>query len=191
MRPLLAVTLVAGLAAQPQVGNADVARAGTAMREAFAFFYALPSDTAGAAMGSWVVDSAATTQAADRTGHWKLVVTNLTDTGNGLKLREMVGNGGTTPAQLAASMATMQRLEGKISKAEAEAALEIVVAVNADELIAAAFPTAPSARVHRSRVAPRGAHEGDWMRFDDRELDIDSNDGRRRRCLSASVASRR
>jgi hypothetical protein len=151
----------------------DLARADAAVREAFAFLYALPSDTAGVAMGSWVVDSAATTPLSEPSGRWRLVVTKLVDTGEGLMLKEMVGEPGTSPAQLAAAMAAMQRLEGKISKAEADASVEIVVTINEPELSVRGV----SADARRSTPRIGGARlslrvRGDWMRLDDRELEV-------------------
>src|SRR5687768_11327743 len=119
--------------AQDQLSPADLARVDAAMRDAFAFLYALPSDTSAARMGTWVLDSATTTAADDPALLRRILVTNLSDTGRNLKFSEMVGSSGTSPAELAASMVAMQRLEGKISKAEAEAAIEIVIAVNEAE----------------------------------------------------------
>jgi hypothetical protein len=169
---LLTASLVAG--AQESLSPEELARVDTAVREAFAFLYALPSDTAGVAMGSWVVDSAATTPASPSTGPWRLVVTRLSDTGQGLKLNEMVGEHGTSPAQLAAAMAAMQRLEGRISKAEAEASLDIVVSVNEPEITV----TGVSDEARQTRPAIKGAQlsrrlDGDWMHLDDRELEVD------------------
>jgi hypothetical protein len=160
--------------AQDQVLPADVARVDAAMREAFAFLYTLPSDTSGARMGTWVLDSSATTTSDDPAPLRRLVATNLTDTGRELKFSEMVGSSGTSPAELAASMATMQRLEGKISKAEAEAAIEIVVAVNEAEVSIGGV----SDEAQRSKPAIPGAQVvvrilGDWIRLDDRDLEID------------------
>lgn len=172
----LGLALVAAIAAraQDQAVPSEGARVDAAMREAFAFLYALPSDTSGARMGTWVLDSAATTTSHDPAPLRRLVVTNLTDTGRELKLSEMVGSSGTTPAELAASMVTMQRLEGKISKAEAEAAIEIVVAVNEAEVSIGGV----SDEAQRSKPAIPGAElvvrlQGDWIRLDDRDLEID------------------
>ena len=160
--------------AQDQLSPADLARVDAAMRDAFAFLYALPSDTSAARMGTWVVDSARTTTSDDPAPLRRILVTNLSDTGRDLKLSEMVGSSGTSPAELAASMVAMQRLEGKISKAEAEAAIEIVIAVNEAEISIAGI----SDEAQRSTPAIRGAElvvrvHGDWIRLDDRDLEID------------------
>lgn len=171
---IVAMTIVAtrGAAQEPLADN-DWADADARVRAAFAFLYALPSDTAGVAMGSWVVDSKATTPPNERTGRWRIAVTKLTDTGQGLKVQEMVGEPGTSPAQLAAAMAAMQQLEGKISKAEAEASLEVVIALNeAETRLGAPSDTA----LQRDNVV-RGAQlarqvRGHWTRVEDRELGI-------------------
>jgi hypothetical protein len=99
-----------------------------AVRGAFAFLYALPADTAAAPMGSWVLDTEATAKAFDETGEWRIVVAKLTDTGDGLGFRELAGKPGTSPAELAAAAASIQALEAKVSKAEADAALEVTIA---------------------------------------------------------------
>jgi hypothetical protein len=160
--------------AQDQLSPADQARVDGAIREAFAFLYALPSDTSAARMGTWVLDSAATTTSDDPAQLRRILVTNLSDTGRDLKFSEMVGNSGTSPAELAASMVAMQRLEGKISKAEAEAAIEIVITVNEAEISIAGI----SDEAQRSTPRIPGADlvmrvHGDWIRLDDRDLEID------------------
>ena len=160
--------------AQDQLSASDLVRADAAMREAFAFLYALPSDTSAARIGTWVLDSVATTSSDDPASQRRIVVTNLNDTGRDLKLSEMVGSSGTSPAELAAAMAAMQRLEGKISKAEAEASIEIVVAINEAEISVAGI----SDDARRSTPPIPGAElalriHGDWVRLDDRELEID------------------
>jgi hypothetical protein len=99
-----------------------------AVRGAFAFLYALPEDTAGAPMGSWVLDTEATARTFDASGEWRIVVAKLTDTGDGLEFRELATKPGTSPAELAAAAASIQALEAKVSKAEAEAALEVTIA---------------------------------------------------------------
>jgi hypothetical protein len=174
MRACLIAALTAGLTVPSQLSEGDLARADSAVREAFAYLYALPRDTAGAPMGAWVVDTNATTLAGDRSGHWKIVIAHLTDTGNALKLSEMIGSGGTSPAQLAEAMAQMQKLEGRISRSEAEAAIEINITLNADEMVIAGV----SDFADRTSPAISGAGlvmrvKGDWMRLDDRELEID------------------
>jgi hypothetical protein len=170
------VLVTASLSAvgQDSIAPEDLARADAAVRDAFAFLLALPSDTAGATMGSWVIDSAATGPLPEHPHRWRIVVTKLSDTGQGLKVSEMVGEPGTSPAQLAAAMVAMQRLEGKISKAEAEASLELVVALNDAEVSVSGV----SDDAQRRKPAITGAQltlrvHGDWMRFDDRELEID------------------
>jgi hypothetical protein len=160
--------------AQDQLSPADVVRVDAAMRAAFAFLYALPSDTSAARMGTWVLDSAATTASDDPAPLRRILVTNLSDTGRDLKFSEMVGSSGTSPVELAAAMVAMQRLEGKISKAEAEAAIEIVIAVNEPEISLAGI----SDEAQRSKPAIPGAElvmrvHGDWIRLDDRDLEID------------------
>jgi hypothetical protein len=175
-RLVLGVLVSASLSAVAQESPAteDGARVEAAVRDAFAFLFALPSDRAGAAMGTWVVDSAATGPLRERPGRWRIVVTKLSDTGQSLEVSEMVGEPGTSPAELAAAMLAMQRLEGKISKAEAEASLELVVAINDAEVsVRDVSDEAP-----RSKPDVDGAEltlrvHGDWMRFDDRELEID------------------
>ena len=160
--------------AQDRLTPSDPARIDSAMREAFAFLYALPSDTSGARMGTWVLDSAATTSSDDPARLRRIVVTNLSDTGRDLKLSEMVGSSGNSPAELAAAMVAMQRLEGKISKAEAEAAIEIIVAIDEPEISIAGV----SDDARRSKPAIASADvvlrvHGDWIRLDDRELEVD------------------
>jgi hypothetical protein len=166
------VTAALAAGAEQRLSPDERARADAAARTAFAFLYALPSDTAGAEMGSWVVDSTATTTFSE-SGRLRLVITRLTDTGDELKLNEMVGVPGTSPAELAAAMVAMQRLEAKVSKAEAEASVEIVVAIDeADTSVSGVSDGAG-----RSQPAIAGSSlslrvQGDWMRLDDRELDI-------------------
>ena len=172
----LSATVIAAAAggAQPQLPPADAARLDVAMREAFAFLYALPSDTAGAQMGTWVLDSNATTSALDTGPERRLGVTKLTDTGQQLHMREVAAGTGTSPAQLAAAMADMQRLEGQVSKAEADASLEIVVTANAP-----AVPVASVAdnrqRITLSIAATQLAVQmkGTWRTVEDKELEIE------------------
>jgi hypothetical protein len=151
-----------------------VTRTDTAVRSAFAFLYALPRDTAGAEMGTWVLDTAATTAEPDAAGVWHLVVTQLVDTGTGLKLSEMMGQPGTSPAQLAAAAVAMQKLEGKISKAEAEASIAIRITLHPPAYVPAVVPD--TARVTKLsipgaltavRVSPHAT------RVADRDLEID------------------
>jgi len=170
---LATVLLSVAVNAQGQLTAEDHARADDAIRTAFAYLYALAPDTAGAPMDSWVIDSSSLgpTDSPDR---WRILVTKMTDTGQELKLSEMAGSAGTTPAQLAAAMRDMQRLEGKISKAEAEAAIEVIVTVNAPEMTL----TGVSDDAQRTKPAIGGSQvalrvKGDWMRVDDRELEID------------------
>jgi hypothetical protein len=144
------------------------------VRDAFAFLYALPRDTAGAEMGTWVLDTAATTSEPDPSGVWHIVVTQLVDTGSGLKMRELVGEPGTSPAQLAAAAAAMQKLEGKISKAEAEASIAITITLN--PAAAALPPAAEGARETRPAIADALVARrvaGHAARVVDRELEID------------------
>jgi hypothetical protein len=157
--------------AQTQLAKEDFARVDAAVRGAFAYLYALPSDTAAAPMGSWVLDSAST--ATDSSGRWRILVTKLTDTGHGLNVKEMTGEPGLSPAQLAAAAAAMQRLEGKISKAEADAAVEIVITINppADTLRASSHGKRTTLAIPGSQMAVRA--EGHWNRHTDRELEVD------------------
>ena len=168
------VAFMSAAHAQEPLTADQIARADAAIRSAFAFLYALPPDTQGARMGTWVLDTSATRHDEDDITRWHIVATKLTDTGKGLELKDMVGDPGTSPAQLAASMAAMQRLEGKISKAEADTALEVLVAVNEDELAVAGV----SDDAARSKPVVPGSQlavrlRGDWMKFDDRELEVD------------------
>lgn len=165
--------LLAAAGADPQPVQSDLDRADAAVRDAFAFLYALPSDTAAAQMGTWVLDSSATTRTGESTGVWQIVAARLSDTGDGLELREVAGRGGTSAAQLAESMAAMQRLEGKVSKAEAEASLGITVTLNATEVSVSGISTsAPryTAVVEGAAVSIRV--DGGWVRVEDRELAI-------------------
>jgi hypothetical protein len=158
---------------QDQLSSADVARLDTAVREAFSFLYALPSDTAAAQMGTWVLDSTATTAASAQTAERRVAITKLTDTGQDLRMKEVARGGGTSPAELAAAMREMQRLEGHVSKAEADAGLEIVVAANAAEtsLPGVLYDAARDKLViPRSQVAVRV--KGDWLRVKDNDLEI-------------------
>jgi hypothetical protein len=70
-------------------------------------------------------------------------------------------------------MAAMQQLEGKISKAEAEASLEVVIALNeAETRLGAPSDTAPQ-RDNVVRGAQFARHvRGHWTRIEDRELGI-------------------
>jgi hypothetical protein len=151
-----------------------VARTDTAVRSAFGFLYALPRDTAGAEMGAWVLDTTATTAEPDASGVWHIVVTQLVDTGRALSLRELVGEPGTSPAELAAAAAAMRRLEAKISKAEAEASIAITVRLNPPVVTPPASPD--GARQTRPSIA--GALwarrvAGHATRVTDRELELD------------------
>jgi len=168
----IALTVAQGVAQEP-LSQDDLLRADAIVREAFGFLYTLPSDAAAASLGSWVLDSAATTPASEPGGRWRIVVTKLTDTGQDLTLEEMVGEPGTSPAELAAAMAAMQRLEAKISRAEAEASLEIAITLNAPETsVRDVSDAAQRSRgvVPNAQVAERVA--GHWKRVDDRELEI-------------------
>jgi hypothetical protein len=180
VKRLTALVLAVGFLAQgightqEPLSSADVARFDAAVREAFSFLYALPSDTAAAQMGAWVLDSTATTAPSEQTGERRVVITRLIDTGQDLKMKEVARGGGTSPAQLAAAMQEMQRLEGKVSKAEADAGLEIVVAANKPEMSLGAVaddadrtkPTIPGSQI---AVRVKGA----WMRVEDKELQTD------------------
>lgn len=161
-------------AAQEAVSTEERARADAAVRSAFASLYALPKDTAGAPMGSWVLDSAGTARSGDPSGRWRIVVTKLTDTGRDLPLSELLRNHDASPAQLAASVAAVQRLEGRISRAEADAALEVTVRVNDAGPVTAGLPdNAPRMElsIARARAATRAA--GQWVRVTDRDLDLE------------------
>jgi hypothetical protein len=171
-----AVLCVAAVCANApeQLSKATLARVDAAVRHAFSFLYALPSDTAAAKLGSWVVDSGGTTAEPDPSGRWRLVVTKLADTGSALKISEMLGTPGTSPAELAAAVVAMQRLEGKISKSEAEASLEVVVTLDPSEVATGAA----SDDAVRSQPAIAGAQltlrtGGHWVRATDRELETD------------------
>jgi hypothetical protein len=160
--------------AQEPLSSEDIARVDAAVHTAFAFLYSLPSDTSAARMGTWVLDSVIASGDPERPRRWQILVTKLSDTGSALKMSEMIGEPGTTPAQLAAAMAAMQRLEGKISKAEAEAAIDVTVTVNDPEVTVAHV----SDDAQRSKPDLAGAAvalrlHGDWMRVDDRELEVD------------------
>jgi hypothetical protein len=160
-------------AAQESLSGDQVARIDAALRDAFAFAYGLPSDTAGAAMGSWVVDTADTTPATELTSIRRIVLTKLSDTGQDLNLNEVVGEPGTSLAQIAAGIAAVQRMEGKISKAEADTSLEIVVAVN--ERQATVTGVSDDARRNNPTIAGAavGLHvDGSWVHVEDRELEI-------------------
>lgn len=157
-----------------QLASDALTRTDTAVRSAFAFLYALPRDTAGAEMGTWVLDTSATTAEPDASGIWRIVVTQLVDTGRALSVSELVGEPGTSPAELEAAAAAMRRLEAKISKAEAEASIEITVTLNPP---AAAPPASPDG-ARETRPAIPGAQwarrvAGHATRVTDRELEID------------------
>ena len=169
-----AVALALGVAAgaQPALTDEQLTRVETAVRAAFAPFYALPKDTAAADLGTWVLDTNATTPEGERSGRWRIFISRLTDTGKDLTLSGLVR--GTSPAQIAESVVAMKRLEGKISRAEADATLDITIAL--DE------PNAPAPDVARAadRSNPRipGADSsvrirGEWITLDDRELEIE------------------
>jgi hypothetical protein len=133
------------------------------IKTAFAFLYALPEDTAAAPMGSWVIDTEATAKAFDASGEWRIVVTKLTDTGDGLQFRELAGKPGTSPAQLAETAAAIQALEAEVSKAEAEASLEVTVATGD-----AAAPSSVAKENGWNTIAVAGASEaarrqGHWV----------------------------
>jgi hypothetical protein len=169
---LLAAVTVAAAGNQP--GVEDRARAEKAIRAAFANLYALPQDTSAAKMGSWVLDTSATTPEGESTTRWTIVVTKLTDTGQDLKLLDEINRfNGTSPRQLEQSFIAMQRLEGKISKAEADSRLEVSIEINEPLNVAGVSDDA-----RRGTPAVTGANfslqvNGDWMRVDDRELEID------------------
>jgi hypothetical protein len=169
-----ALIAVAAGGAQHQLSPADAARLDAAMREAFAFLYALPSDTAAAQMGAWVLDSNATTSALDAAPERRLVVTKLTDTGQQLHMRDVAAGTGTSPAQLAAAMAEMQRLEGQVSKAEADASLEIVVTANAPAVPAGSLAD-DRQRITLNIAASQLAVQmkGTWRKVEDKELEIE------------------
>jgi hypothetical protein len=156
-----------------QLSTEGLARTDTAVRSAFAFLYALPLDTHAAEMGSWVVDSAATTVDPDASGVWRIVVTQLGDTGSGLKLSELVGDSGTSPAQLAAAVAAMQKLEGKISKAEAEASITVTITLNPDATPRAAPGGAPEIKLSIPGALTAVRTAGHATRLVDRELEVD------------------
>lgn len=156
-----------------QVAGDALVRTDTAVRNAFAFLYAMPRDTAGAEMGTWVLDTEATTTTPEPPGTWRIVVTQLVDTGRGLNMSELVGPAGSSPAELAAAAAAMQRLEGKISKAEAESSLEITVTLGPPDA-----EVSPSAAAHETRPAIPGALStrriaGHFSRVFDRQLEIE------------------
>jgi hypothetical protein len=159
--------------AQARLATDDAARVDAAVRNAFAFLYALPSDAAAAPMESWVLDSASTTREPDLSGRWRILVTKLTDTGHNLTLKEMAGEPGTSPAQLAAAAAAMQRLEGKISKADADAAVEIVITINPpeDTVHASSHGQRTTLAIPGSQMAVRA--QGHWSRHNDPELEVD------------------
>ena len=166
---MLVLILAAQLAAE------TLTRTDAAVRNAFAYLYAMPRDTAGAEMGSWVLDTAATTTEPDPSGVWHIVVTQLVDTGRTLNLSELVGAPGTSPAQLAAAAAAMQKLEGKISKAEAEASIEITITVGPASLTP---PPPPMDGARETRLSIPGAVAarriaGHATRVVDRDLEID------------------
>jgi hypothetical protein len=151
-----------------------LARTHTAVHDAFAFLYAMPRDTAGAQMGTWVLDTAATTTAPDPSGVWRIVVSQLVDTGRSLELSELVGTPGTSPAELAAAVAAMQKLEGKISKAEAEASIAITITLNP----AAPLMVPPAQGARETRPAIPGAQlarrvAGHATRVVDRDLETE------------------
>jgi hypothetical protein len=158
--------------AQPSGSPDEIARVHAAVSAAFDFLYKLPRDTAGAALGSWVLDTDATTMAADQSGQWRIVVTKLADTGQALKVEEMAGQRGTSPTQLAAAMAEMQQLEAKISKAEAEASLEVVVALDdPDESASDAPAGAYTENVVQGPWTSR-LTRGHWRSVEDRQLGL-------------------
>jgi hypothetical protein len=143
------------------------------VRSAFAFLYALPADTAAAPMGSWVVDTAATTSTFDQSGAWRIVVTRLADTGDGLRLRDLAGTPGTSPSELAAAAAAVQQLEAQVSRAEAEASVEVTVAAG-DAAATAAIVEGRgwnTIAIAGARAAVR--RDGHWVRTRDAELEID------------------
>jgi hypothetical protein len=160
-----------GSAAQSPQARADVMRVQQAIANAFEFLYALPSDTSAAAMGSWVLDTIATTRPADSSQAWRIVTTKLTDTGDALDVKEMTGTLGASPRELAAAMAEMQELEAKVSKAEAEAALDVRVALNlpAANVGASAHPGPPLNAVVKSATSSV-LYRGHWNKVDDRDL---------------------
>lgn len=150
----------------------ELARIEGGIRETFAVFYALPKDTAGAEMGSWVLGTDETTAEGDRTGRWRIFVSRLTDTGKDLRLGGLVR--GTSPAQIAESVVAMKRLEGKISRAEADATLDIVVSLNEPD--AAAPDVSRAADRSNPRIAGADSSvriRGEWITLEDRELEIE------------------
>lgn len=168
----LIVLFAAIASAQPPPSNLDLGRAQAAVQSAFGFLFALPSDTAGAAMGAWVLDSGATTSTPEPGGRWRIVATKLTDTGQGLKLEEMVGEPGTSPRQLAAAMAAMQQLEARISRSEAEASVEVVVTLNASPATPIDRDAAPQADAGVEGARFSRLVRGHWTRVEDRDLEV-------------------
>ena len=156
-----------------QLAGDSLGRADTAVRGAFAFLYAMPRDTAGADMGEWVLDTEATTSAPDPSGTWRIVVTQLVDTGNALDLSELVGPPGTSPAELAAAAAAMQKLEGKISKAEAESSLDITVTLGSPATMPPVTDSAPTTRPSVPGALATRRVAGHFTRVLDRELGIE------------------
>lgn len=146
-----------------------------AVRDAFAFLYAMPADTAAAPMGTWVLDTTATASAFDPSGVWRIVVTKLADTGDGLQLRELAGKPGTSPAELAAAAAGIQQLEGKISKAEAEASLEVTISIGHGAATAGVVVEGKGWKSLAIAGATRAERiDGHWVRAYDRELEAET-----------------
>lgn len=133
------------------------------MRSAFAFLYALPEDTAAAPMGSWVIDTEATTKSFDTSGEWRIVVSKLTDTGDGLEFRELAGKPGTSPAELAAAATSIQALEAKVSRAEAEAALEVAVAAGAASAASSVVTGEGWTPIAIAGAAEAARRDGHWV----------------------------
>lgn len=131
----LAVLLTLSLTPERSIARqsasvSDIRRVQEAITVAFGFLYALARDTAGASMGSWVLDTAATTDVPTSKNEWRIVATQLADTGDSLRREEMTGIAGASPRELAAAMVKMQELEAKISKAEADTSLDIHVSLD-------------------------------------------------------------
>jgi hypothetical protein len=173
LRTFTPIAVVICLSALPLAANERVT---AAVRTAFASLLALPADTQAEKMGTWVLDTDGTALNPDPGEPWTILVTQLTDTGQELKLAEqLVRLGATsTPRQMADGAKAMQQLEGRIAKAEADTMLHVVARIDPPEVALQLI----SDDVDVEAVSVDGAThavrvKGRWITARDRELDVD------------------
>lgn len=161
--------------AQQSAPVSDLARVQEAIGAAFGFLYALPRDTAGASMGSWVLDTSATTDPQHTRDNWHIVATQLTDTGDALELAEMTAHAGTSPRALGEAMVKMQELDAKISKAEADASLTVRITLDGitlEELRGSERHAGDSVPRIVDGASDSRLNRGYWTKERDQELDV-------------------